>query len=144
MRNFINIVDHHQFLCETSDGAWPQTIDGYSLANRLMDSVSHHSPEDWEEGDLYARITAFGRYDLRPIAVSDIDLGRFNTDDQLVGDYAEMPASSAPPVVYDPTEQELIDGNHRALAAQQRGDQYILGYVGDPATYTKPEYDEDY
>jgi hypothetical protein len=49
------------------------------------------------------------------------------TDEMLADDYAEM-STALPPIVLDST-YEILDGNHRAMAASIRGDKDIAAYV---------------
>lgn len=128
---------------ESVEGGWPQEIDGNTLWRKINDADLHHRPQDFDEGDLIHNIESFGRYELRRIPVEGLNLGIYAIDDDLVGDYAGMDAASQPPIVYDPTHNLIIDGNHRANAAAKRGDRDILAYVGDPSTYSPPEDEDD-
>lgn len=134
MRQFINIVE--------SVSAWPQNIDGYSLARKIEQDEIHHRPQDFEEGDLYQNITSFDKYDLQMVPLSSLKLNMYLIDDDLVDDYALLDPSNQPPIVVNPIHGLIIDGNHRANAAAKRGDDRILAYVGDPSTYSPPD-DED-
>lgn len=126
------------------DGSeWPQVIDGNTLSRKIEGDQLHHTPQDFDEGDLVHNITSFGRYELRRIPVEGLKLGIYAIDDQLVGDYESLDASTQPPIVYNPIHNLIIDGNHRANAAAKRGDQDILAYVGDPATYSPPDDEDD-
>lgn len=118
---------------------WPATVD----ADLLCDEVRewHHTPEDFIDGDIEHNILSFGKYDLKNIEVASLLLGRVSIADELVADYAAR-ETAAPPIVYNPIHNIIIDGNHRAEAAAARGDHDILAYVGDPATYD-PSQDED-
>ena len=135
MREFMKIVE--------SMSDWPQTIDGNSLARKIEADGIHHSPEDFDEGDLFHNITSFGRYELKRIPVAGLKLGMYTIHDDLVDDYAALIAASQPPIVINPIHNLIIDGNHRANAAAKRGDHEILAYVGDPSTYSPPDDEDD-
>jgi hypothetical protein len=133
MRKWINLFENQQ--------QWPETIEGTALADLAQDW--HHSPEDFDEGDIYQNITDFGTYHLRTIPLSDLKMGRFTIHDELVDDYSAR-TTSAPPIIVDARHGIIIDGNHRAEAALKRRERNILAYVGDPATYDpSPDEDED-
>lgn len=119
---------------------WPAIIQGWELANHAEEW--HHTPEDFIEGDIHQNIIAFGVYHLRRIPLSDLKMGMFAIDDDLVDDYTAR-QTSAPPIVVDPRHGLIIDGNHRAEAALKRGERDILAYVGDPATFDPSVYDND-
>ena len=123
----------------TESQAWPETIDGYALARHAMEW--HHTPEDFDEGDIYHNITSFGTYHLQRVPITELKLGRYTIHAALVADYASLP-SEAPPVIVDLKHGLIIDGNHRAEAAVKRGAHDILAYVGDQSTYDPP-YEED-
>lgn len=128
---------------ESVEGGWPQEIDGNTLWRKIEDDQLHHTPTDFDDGDLIHNISSFGRYELRRIPVEGLKLGIYAIDDDLVGDYAGMDGASQPPIVFNPIHNLIIDGNHRANAAAKRGDHDILAYVGDPSTYSPPEDEDD-
>lgn len=132
MRTLIQII-------ETAT-EWPARIEGGELARAVYDL--HHSPQDFDDGDIEENITDFGFYDLKRIPVQGLHTDYFEIRDGLVDAYAQQDAETAPPIIYDPTHNLIIDGNHRAKAAARRGDETILAYVGDPATYDPAEHNE--
>ena len=135
IREFINIVENA--------GDWPQTIDGNALSRKIeMDGI-HHSPEDFDDGDLVHNITSFGRYELKRVPVEGLKLDIYDIHDVMVDEYVALDPSTQPPIILNPIHNLIIDGNHRANAAAKRGDKEILAYVGDPATYSPPDEDDD-
>jgi GNAT superfamily N-acetyltransferase len=133
MRKWINLV-------ESATAAWPDEIEGWDLAQRVAEF--HHSPEDFDEGDIEQNISAFGTYHLQQYPLSKLERGLFTIDDDLVASYAGR-TSAAPPIVVDPTHGWVIDGNHRVEAAVNRGEETITAYVADPSTYEAPDDDDD-
>lgn len=119
--------------------AWPETISGHDLLDYVEDW--HHVPEDFEDGDIVTRIIAFGTYHLKRIPLSSLELNLYSLYDDLVDDYSAR-TTPAPPIVVDMEHGIIIDGNHRANAADKRGDTDILAYVGDPSTYA-PDHGDD-
>lgn len=133
MRNFINIV-------QEAVSQWPQTISGNDLADIIQNNDIHHTPEDWIDGDIDENITAYGQYTLQAINPASLRPELNIVHDDLVTDYASR-EGDAPPIVLD-HRHYIIDGTHRTKAAQVRGDETIMAYVGDEATYSPPD-DED-
>jgi hypothetical protein len=133
MRKWINLV-------ESVTAHWPETIDGWDLAQRVAEF--HHSPEDFDEGDIEQNISAFGTYHLQQVPLSALKRGLFTIYDDLVTTYAGQ-TTAAPPVIVDLEHRLVIDGNHRVEAAMKRGEETISAYVGDPSTYEAPDDDDD-
>lgn len=131
MRHLISLIESAQ--------AWPNRISGIELSSRVQGL--HHTPEDFFDGDIEHNIEAFGEYDLKIIPLSGLNPDLFSIFDDLVDDYAALD-TEAPPIIYNPIHNIIIDGNHRAKAAIKRGEETILAYVGDPSTYS-PNYEED-
>lgn len=103
----------------------------------------HHTPEDLDEGDLSDRIYRFGRYKLTKIPISLLDLDEWAYDEYKGKQMAAMPVDTMPPIVFDPINQSIIDGTHRANVRASTGDTTILAYVGVPETYYESDNDED-
>ena len=132
MRKLINLIEQaHQ---------WPPRIEGWELASMVQDW--HHTPDDFYDGDIQYNIESFGYYDLKEIPIAGLHLDMFTIHDDLVDDYASLD-TEAPPIVYDPTHNIIIDGNHRANAAVKRGEHTILAYVGDPDSYDPSQEDDE-
>jgi len=127
------------FVAELAAAAIPEPViptddENYPLvasANHVAGLVEeiHRRAEDFEEGDLQDRLYAFPLYRLTLIPIADIDLEEFETDEDLILSYAEK-TGTMPPIVFDPSSGSIIDGIHRTNAADRRGQQTILGYVG--------------
>ena len=104
----------------------------------------HHSPEDFIEGDIAERLEQYATYTLMSVPVNSLNFNDYNTAPCIIIDYARDWNDAVPPVVFDPINDTLIDGAHRAAAAAQRGLAYIQAYVGDKDTYTPlPEEDDN-
>ena len=73
----------------------------------------HHTPQDFQDGDLFQNITSFETYELKKIPIDILTLDMFYIDDELVDEYAAQ-KSTAPPIIYNPVNDQIIDGNHRA------------------------------
>jgi len=112
---------------------WPNRIDGVELAKRVMGF--HHTPEDFNDGDIYQNITSFGEYQLKRFPLSGLNLNLYYVDDDRVAEYSTKVSDSAPPVIINPVDRVIIDGFHRANAAKKRGETDILAYVGVESTY---------
>jgi hypothetical protein len=89
----------------------------------------HHREEDFDEGDIVDRIYACGSYRLTLLPIADIDLEEFYVDEDLVETFTKK-NEPMPPIIFDETYKSLIDGIHRAKAADRRGQKTILAYVG--------------
>lgn len=117
----------------------------YSLAKNI-----HHTPEDFEEGDLSDRIFWFDLYKLVNLPMKDIDISEWNVDDDRVDDYVNRISKSSetiPPIIYDPFSHSIIDGSHRANAYHKIGLTNIPAYVGSVKSDTYGEHsnnDDDY
>ncbi len=134
MRNLIILIEQAQ--------KWPLRIEGWELASDVQNY--HYEPEDFYEGDIQYNIESFGYYDLRNIPISTLDIdGGVLIDDDRVEEYSSLNPESAPPIVYDPIHNRIIDGYHRANAASMRGEKTISAYVGDASSYNPPDDDDD-
>lgn len=92
----------------------------------------HHTPEDLHEGDLDERLSEFDAYELRTVAIADLDLNEWNIDDDMVREYADRlrNGEEAPAIVWNANINSIIDGAHRANAAHLAGRTHIQAYVG--------------
>jgi hypothetical protein len=131
MRSLIDLFENTE--------TYPSEISGHDLAYMAMEW--HHTPEDFNDGDIFQNITSFGKYRLQKLPVSLLDRGLYSTSDELINQYALLD-TKAPPIIVDLNNKNVIDGNHRVKAAIKRGDIDILAYVGDESTYV-PNYDDD-
>ena len=125
-----------------------QTVDPnhiYALAKQI-----HRNYDDFGEGDLSDRIFWFDQYKLTNLPLSKIDLDEWDVDEDLVADHvAEIMKSkdTMPPIVFDPIENSIIDGTHRANAYAQLGYDTIPAYVGSVKSNSYGERessDDDY
>lgn len=107
-----------------------KTISSDDLFHIVQDM--HHSPEDFHEGNIDERINAYDSYALEKLVLADINLDEWNLDALMVQEYAQNIKNGqvAPPIVYDPVEESIIDGAHRANAAYLAGQTFIMAYVG--------------
>ena len=75
---------------------------------------------------------------LKEVPIADIIAGDSDhnvTDERKASVYAELPASTRPPIVLG-FENEVMDGNHRLRDAISRGETHILAYVPAEARIT--------
>ena len=125
-------------LVETTEG-WPEDITPLDLLQRVKSF--HHTPEDLSDGDLSDRIWAYSRYYLRQVDVHSIRSDEWTVHNDMVTDYADKFSRGEipPPIIYDPVNDSLIDGTHRLNAAIAAGEEKVIAYIGDAATYEAPE-----
>lgn len=90
---------------------------------------NHKRLEDFEDGDIVDRIFAYSHYELREIHISGLDLNEFGIDEDTVDGYVKN-GDDVAPIIFGSDDGSIIDGNHRANAANVRGESTILGYVG--------------
>lgn len=122
-------------------------VDAHTIYSDVQ--AGHREPEDFAEGDIGDRIYWFDDYQLTSLPVSKIDLDEFYVDEDLVDDivkHIKDSPSTMPPIVYDPIEQSVIDGIHRANAYAKLGYDSIPAYVGKTKSesYGQRAGDEDY
>lgn len=122
----------------TESQTWPSEITPDQLVRWLDDH--HHTTEDLSEGDLNDRVWSYRRYTLELISLDGLDLTEFWVDPDMVSEYSDM--TDAPPIIYDPVNNSIIDGTHRANARKESGHKDILAYVGDATTYEEPDGSE--
>ena len=89
----------------------------------------HLPREDWYEGDLEERLRRFAYYELRLIELTEHMTEQWSIDEDKSLDYQERPFP-APPIIFDESVNEVIDGAHRCHAGWHRGQRAILAYVG--------------
>lgn len=123
-----------------------QTVDSnfiYALAKKI-----HRNYDDFGEGDLSDRIFWFDQYKLTNLPLSSLDLDEWDVDEDLVADHvAEIMKSkhTMPPIVFDPVENSIVDGIHRANAYAKLGYDTIPAYVGSvkSSNYGERESSDD-
>ena len=86
--------------------------------------------DDPYEGPVPEHIAEFDEYKLVALPVSETNALEQNHDPSLASEYASLAAETAPPIVFDAVQGEIIDGFHRVHAALLRGDTTIMAYVG--------------
>lgn len=93
----------------------------------------HPREDDFTDGDLLHRIDRYDTYKLTYVDIDDLILDEFDIDDEHVDELVELIDSGEdlPPIVFDPIERSIIDGNHRANAYHNAGYKKIKAYVGD-------------
>ena len=94
---------------------------------------SHHTPEDFSEGDIQERIDQFDYYHLVEIDLNRLDREEFHVDDDLVKDYVvkikNEGVENMPPMLISDND-EIIDGIHRLNALLDCGYKKFPVYVG--------------
>ena len=92
----------------------------------------HHTPEDFEEGDISDRISNHWIWVLKEIDIKDIPEQPYRIESSRADKIAvEMSSNSNiyPPIIYDTELEDVIDGNHRLAAAKMLGFDHISAYV---------------
>lgn len=139
MRQWINLIESQNHTSE-----FLESVDAYTIYNAVQSG--HREPDDFIEGDLTDRIYWFDDYELTSLPIADIDLDEHYVDEDLVDDYIEHIKDSPktmPPIVYDPIEQSVIDGIHRANAYAKLGYDAIPAYVGKTKSETYGYHEGD-
>jgi ParB-like chromosome segregation protein Spo0J len=94
---------------------------------------SHHTPEDFSEGDIQERMDQFDYYHLVEINLNRLDREEFHVDDDLVEDYVEKikneGVENMPPMLIS-NNDEIIDGIHRLNALLDCGYEKFPVYIG--------------
>jgi hypothetical protein len=121
----------------------PKGFPGTIEPAKLVEIVKkiHHTENDFVEGNLVNRIWRFEFYVLEWVPIAMLNLNQWDVDDELVAQYAAM-KGQYPPIIYDEIDESIIDGVHRARAADLRGDQYVLAYYGNAAD-ENPDWIDD-
>ena len=87
--------------------------------------------EDFEYGDIVERIEEFSSYQLQEVNISDINIGEFGVDWDIVDNYAELiKQSNKYPYVILSDTYRIIDGAHRLNALSELGYKKVLAFVG--------------
>ena len=108
----------------------PKQITSEDLIDELREI--HHTPDDFEDGDIYDRISNHWIWVLKDLNINDIPEQPYEVGaDHLVKIAKEMSSniSECPPIVYDTETEDVIDGNHRLNAAKKIGLRRISAWV---------------
>lgn len=99
-------------------------------ADQMADYIEsmHHTPEDFETGNILERIYMYRKYHLIRLDPKELREGQWSTDENRVDLYAREP-TEIPPIVID-EDGIIIDGTHRHAAAIKLGLPSILVYEG--------------
>jgi hypothetical protein len=98
----------------------------------IMMRKIHPRTEDFSEGDLFERIKRFDMYTLQEISLCDIHRGRYDLDDSLIEEYAELAVNTQPPIILSEPfgdKRDVVDGNHRVEAQAKRNIDKLLGFI---------------
>src|SRR6056297_2079255 len=93
--------------------------------------TSFHDVEDFDDTDFYERIMIFDYFEFKILDIEEIDLDRFNFDEEIVDEYVEIFKETkkyAPPVLKD--DLEIIDGTHRLNALNKAEVNKVMCFVG--------------
>jgi hypothetical protein len=85
--------------------------------------------EDPYAGELPDYIRQFDTWVLKDIPLSNLTVPDNQYSVPLAKEYSEMNSISSPPIVYDLSNNVILDGYHRVVAAKMRGDTNIKAYV---------------
>ena len=95
----------------------------------------HHTEEDFTEGNLTERILKFKTYVLMELPIAKVSLGKYSVYDDVLTSLIEnhkedFLSGNYPPIVYDPEEEDIIDGTHRVEALERLGIASVKAFVG--------------
>lgn len=108
-----------------------EVVSSEAVATHVERVADRSEPE--EGWPVLHRIHRFGCFRLTRLSLDWFAPSQFNepVSDSLVSHYAQQLAQTAPAIAVDGEERVIIDGFHRYQAARQRGDAFILAYVGE-------------
>ena len=114
-----------------------------TFSNNISNKIFNNMPKDpiaytYSTNNRNPGLKKYTFYDLKKI-IDD----NFSYDEYKGKQMAAMPVDTMPPIVFDPINQSIIDGTHRANVRASAGDTTILAYVGVPETYYESDNDED-
>lgn len=91
----------------------------------------HHTDEDFYDGNLGERIEWYTQYQLKQVALSDLDLDEHYWGESDVEEFKDkfLESGEYPPIVLA-HDYSIIDGTHRANSLEQSGEKFILAFVG--------------
>lgn len=106
-------------------------VSGEVVANHVEHLANRSEPE--EGWPVLHRVHRFERFRLTQLPLDWFAPSQLNepVSPSLVGHYARERADTAPAIAVDGEDRTIIDGFHRFQAARQRGDAFILAYVGE-------------
>ena len=94
----------------------------------------NRSNEHFDESGVPEKILKNKKYELKKVPVSALNLDSIEYNEELKDKYKEMTKVNPdyPPIIFDSTQSDIIDGNHRAKALQEMGYESIRAYVSIP------------
>lgn len=113
-----------EFVTETEDIIKnPQFIKDYMTQYHLKPGEKLHP--DYEK-----HLDSFEKFELKKLPLDAIPSDLSGLDKTKVQQYSKQTTSAAPPIVFNATDNHILDGYHRVNAAKARGDTHIMAYVG--------------
>lgn len=94
----------------------------------------NRSSEHFDKSGVPEKILKNKKYELKKVPISALNLGSIEYSEELKDKYKEMTKANPdyPPIIFDSTQNDIIDGNHRAKALQEMGYESIRAYVSIP------------
>jgi len=95
----------------------------------ILEYINELHSEGYEESEYedWEWINSFNRYELEHVKIADLKISALHPP--LSIQYSKI-STELPPIVVDSNTGFILDGNHRAKAAEIRGDETIIAYVG--------------
>ena len=90
----------------------------------------HLKPGEKLHPDYEDHLNTYNKFELKKIPLDSIPSKLGGLDKTKVQNYKTQSTSTAPPIVYNGTDNHILDGYHRVNAAKERGDAHIMAYVG--------------
>jgi hypothetical protein len=108
---------------------FPSIIDASDLYHLIREI--HHTPMDFQEGDIRERIFEYSKYHLDSIPIASLNLNEWELDESRVKTIENNIRSAGYiiPIVFDTHKGTIIDGIHRANAAKNLGLIMIPAYI---------------
>ena len=106
----------------------------------------HGRKNDFYEGDISDRIYWFDDYKLDRLPISKINLSRWDVDERYVDELVDNIINKKQkirPIIFDPIENSIIDGTHRANAYAKLGYKYIPAYIGHTKSNSYGQREDD-
>jgi len=97
----------------------------------IVKSLHNKNKEIFDE-NLSNKINQFNYYKLSTIPSSTINIDNLNVDEEVVERFIEMTKINPdyPPIIFNPIEDKIIDGEQRFTALKRMGHDTIRAYVG--------------